>query len=114
MKVIKIRTIPDSSTFDNRHAGGLHAVILKINGGYHGVAPWMQEPESGGTVDEDFVNIISIDWNSVSQLEQAITFEILIFVCVGIWVVFLVSSNLTRPFKNIIQVLQNIKKGELR
>ena len=48
----------------------------------------------------------------ISQLEQAITFEIIIFVCVGIWVVFLVSSNLTRPFKNIIQVLHNIKKGK--
>ena len=47
--------------------------ILKINGGYHGVAPWMQEPESGGTVDEDFANIVSIDWNSISQLEQAIS-----------------------------------------
>jgi len=47
----------------------------------------------------------------ISQLEQAITFEILIFVCVGIWVVFLVSSNLTRPFKNIVQVLHNIKQG---
>ena len=47
----------------------------------------------------------------IAQLEQAITFEILIFVCVGIWVVFLVSGNLTRPFKNIIQVLHNIKQG---
>ncbi len=47
----------------------------------------------------------------IFQLEQAIKFEILIFVCVGIWVVFLVSSNLTRPFKNIIHVLHNIKKG---
>jgi glutamate-1-semialdehyde 2,1-aminomutase len=47
--------------------------ILKINDGYHGVAPWMQAPESGGTVDEDFANIISIDWNSTSQLEQAIS-----------------------------------------
>lgn len=47
--------------------------ILKINGGYHGVVPWMQEPESGGTVDEDFANIVSIDWNSISQLEQAIS-----------------------------------------
>jgi serine phosphatase RsbU (regulator of sigma subunit) len=47
----------------------------------------------------------------IAQLEQSITFEILIFVCVGIWVVFLVSSNLTRPFKNIIQVLYNIKQG---
>ena len=32
-------------------------------------------------------------------------FEIFIFLCVGLWVVFLVSSNLTRPFKNIIQAL---------
>lgn len=47
----------------------------------------------------------------IFQLEEAIKFEVLIFFCVGIWVVFLVSSNLTRPFKNIIQVLQNIKKG---
>ncbi len=47
----------------------------------------------------------------IFQLEEAIKFEVLIFVCIGIWVVFLVSSNLTRPFKNIIQVLQNIKKG---
>jgi sigma-B regulation protein RsbU (phosphoserine phosphatase) len=47
----------------------------------------------------------------IFQLEEAIKFEVLIFVCIGIWVVFLVSSNLTRPFKNIIQVLHNIKKG---
>jgi sigma-B regulation protein RsbU (phosphoserine phosphatase) len=47
----------------------------------------------------------------IYQLEEAIKFEVLIFVCVGIWVVFLVSSNLTKPFKNIIQVLHNIKKG---
>jgi phosphoserine phosphatase RsbU/P len=47
----------------------------------------------------------------IYQLEEAIKFEIMIFVCIGIWVVFLVSSNLTRPFKNIIQVLHNIKKG---
>jgi phosphoserine phosphatase RsbU/P len=45
------------------------------------------------------------------QLEQAIKFEILIFFAVGLWVVFLVSSNLTRPFQNIIQVLHNIKNG---
>lgn len=48
----------------------------------------------------------------IFQLEEAIKFEILMFFCIGIWVVFLVSSNLTRPFKNIIQVLHNIKKGD--
>jgi phosphoserine phosphatase RsbU/P len=47
----------------------------------------------------------------ISQLERAITSEIIIFICVGIWVVFLVSSNLTRPFKNIVQVLHDVKKG---
>ncbi len=47
----------------------------------------------------------------ISQLEQAIMFEIFIFLCVGLWVVFLVSSNLTRPFQSIIQALTNIKNG---
>jgi sigma-B regulation protein RsbU (phosphoserine phosphatase) len=48
----------------------------------------------------------------IFQLEEAIKFEVLIFFCIGIWVVFLVSSNLTRPFKKIIHVLHNIKKGD--
>ena len=48
----------------------------------------------------------------IFQLEEAIKFEILLCVCIGIWVVFLVSSNLTKPFKNIIQVLRYIKKGD--
>ena len=47
--------------------------IVKINGGYHGVAPWMLDPGSSGTVDEDFANIVSIDWNNIPQLEQAIS-----------------------------------------
>jgi hypothetical protein len=47
----------------------------------------------------------------ISQLEQAITFEILIFVCVGIWVVFLVSSNLTRPFRSIIPGVEGTRDG---
>lgn len=47
--------------------------IIKINGGYHGVAPWMQDPGNAGTINEDFDHIISIDWNSISQLEQAIS-----------------------------------------
>jgi serine phosphatase RsbU (regulator of sigma subunit) len=47
----------------------------------------------------------------IYQLEEAIKFEVLLFACIGVWVAFLVSSNLTRPFKNIIRVLHNIKKG---
>ncbi len=48
------------------------------------------------------------------QLLQAIKFEIVIFFVVGLWVVFLVSSNLTKPFENIIQVLRNIKNGDFK
>jgi len=48
------------------------------------------------------------------QLIQAIKFEIVIFFVVGLWVVFLVSSNLTKPFENIIQVLRNIKNGDFK
>lgn len=48
------------------------------------------------------------------QLMQAIKFEILIFFVVGLWVVFLVSSNLTKPFEHIIQVLRNIKNGDFK
>jgi sigma-B regulation protein RsbU (phosphoserine phosphatase) len=48
----------------------------------------------------------------ILQLQEAIKFEVFMFSCIGIWVVFLVSSNLTRPFKNIIQVLHSIKKGD--
>jgi len=48
------------------------------------------------------------------QLIQAIKFEILIFFLVGLWVVFLVSSNLTKPFEHIIQVLRNIKNGDFK
>ena len=47
--------------------------IIKINGGYHGVAPWMQDQGNAGTIEEDFNHLISIDWNNVSQLEQAIS-----------------------------------------
>jgi len=48
------------------------------------------------------------------QLIQAIKFEIVIFFVVGVWVVFLVSSNLTKPFEHIIQVLRNIKNGNFK
>ena len=48
------------------------------------------------------------------QLIQAIKFEILIFFLVGLWMVFLVSSNLTKPFENIIQVLRNIRNGDFK
>lgn len=38
--------------------------------------------------------------------------EILIFMGVGIWLTFLVSSNLTRPLHEMIQVLGSVRRGQ--
>jgi sigma-B regulation protein RsbU (phosphoserine phosphatase) len=35
----------------------------------------------------------------------------LIFICLGVWLTFLVSSNLTKPLGQIVQVLQEVKVG---
>ncbi len=46
--------------------------IVKIDDGYHGTAPWMQAPGSAGTVPDDQSPVISIAWNDVEALRQAI------------------------------------------
>jgi sigma-B regulation protein RsbU (phosphoserine phosphatase) len=51
---------------------------------------------------------------SLQQLQIALYAQIFIFICVGIWMIFLVSSNLTKPFQEIIHVLRNIKKGDFK
>lgn len=89
-------------TFRIRIRTRLTALLLAIN-----IVPLMA---IFGDVSKIYTPGVGIHPN-IFQLEQAIKLEILIFFCVGIWMVFLVSSNLTKPFKNIIQVLQNIKKG---
>jgi len=47
--------------------------IIKINGGYHGVAPWMQDTGSMGTIAEDTSNIIAVNWNDVEQFENVVS-----------------------------------------
>jgi sigma-B regulation protein RsbU (phosphoserine phosphatase) len=89
-------------TFRIRIRTRLMALLLAIN-----IVPMMA---IYGDVSKIFTPGIGVH-PYISQLEKAIKIEVLIFVCIGIWVVFLVSSNLTKPFKNIIQVLQNVKKG---
>ena len=89
-------------TFRIRIRTRLLALLLAIN-----IVPMMA---IYGDVSKIYSTGTGIHPN-IFQLEQAIKMEILIFFCVGVWLVFLVSSNLTKPFKNIIQVLQNIKKG---
>ncbi|WP_419841737.1 aminotransferase class III-fold pyridoxal phosphate-dependent enzyme [Candidatus Poriferisodalis sp.] len=46
--------------------------ILKIEGGYHGSAPWMQAPGSTGTVDEDHDLVIEVPWNDADAVRAAI------------------------------------------
>ncbi len=47
----------------------------------------------------------------LEQLQSTLLYEALIFVSVGIWLTFLVSSNLTRPLQEIVQVLRSVRNG---
>lgn len=46
--------------------------IIVVEGGYHGSSPWMQEPGSGGTIEEDRANVISVPWNDFEKFEAAV------------------------------------------
>jgi len=47
----------------------------------------------------------------IAQLQVAIISRVFLFLAVGVWLTFLVSSNLTRPLEEITHVLRNITKG---
>ena len=62
----------------------------------------------------DVVKIPSIyqsDHGTLQQFQALVLFEIALFIIIGLGVVFLVSSNLTKPLEEIISVLGNIKNG---
>ena len=44
-------------------------------------------------------------------MEVALAGQAVLFIAVGLWVTFLVSSNLTRPLQQIIQVLRMVREG---
>ena len=46
------------------------------------------------------------------EVRSVLVDQSLIFIGVGIWVTFLVSSNLTRPLQNIIQILRQVREGQ--
>ncbi len=46
--------------------------IVMIQGGYHGVAPWMQPPGHHGLIEEDYSHIIRVPWNDVDAFQQAV------------------------------------------
>ena len=47
----------------------------------------------------------------LKDLQSSLYAQIFIFIAVGIWMIYLVSSNLSRSFKDIIRVLHEVKNG---
>ena len=48
----------------------------------------------------------------LSNLQSSLVSQVFLFMAVGIWLSFLVSSNLTRPLQQIIGVLRRVRKGD--
>lgn len=46
--------------------------IIKFHGSYHGTTPWMQGRGHHGVIPSDVENIISVPWNDLEALRQAI------------------------------------------
>ncbi len=46
--------------------------IIKIDGGYHGTAPWMQAQGSPGTTANDQESVITIAWNDLEALKSVV------------------------------------------
>jgi len=44
--------------------------IIKIDDGYHGVAPWMQEKSRPGIIASDSEHVLKVKWNDSEALEQ--------------------------------------------
>ena len=44
--------------------------IIKIDDGYHGVAPWMQDKSRPGVIASDSEHVIKIKWNDLEELEN--------------------------------------------
>ena len=54
-----------------RAATGRKKIVL-VNGGYHGVAPWAQEPGKHGIIDEDHKNLLRVNWNDDAGFERIV------------------------------------------
>jgi adenylate cyclase len=60
---------------------------------------------------QDSLRLTAIPRPATEQLQVTLSAEAVVFVGVGIWLTFLVSSNLTRPLQEIIRVLGNVRRG---
>jgi len=47
-------------------------MVVKVDDGYHGSAPWMQTPGNPGTVAGDHDLVISVPWNDPAAIRRAI------------------------------------------
>jgi glutamate-1-semialdehyde 2,1-aminomutase len=63
--------VTDYATMIARAATG-RPLIVAIEDGYHGVAPWMQGPGRGGVVTSDTADVLRIPWNDSSALERVL------------------------------------------
>jgi sigma-B regulation protein RsbU (phosphoserine phosphatase) len=50
-------------------------------------------------------------YQSLEQFQSNLVIEVIVFMGVGIWLTFLVSSNLTQPLKEITRVLRKVQNG---
>jgi adenylate cyclase len=60
--------------------------------------------QSGLPMHSEGEAVLSTAWSGIVT-------QTVIFMGVGIWLTFLVSSNLTRPLREIVQVLHGVRKG---
>lgn len=63
--------VTELATIVARAATGRKKIVL-VNGGYHGTAPWMLDPETPGVLDDDVRNVIYVDWNDVEGFKQVV------------------------------------------
>lgn len=46
--------------------------LIRVKGGYHGVAPWTQKLGYPGIIEEDVSNNLFVEWNDFEGLEKAV------------------------------------------
>ncbi|MFT7649919.1 MAG: glutamate-1-semialdehyde 2,1-aminomutase [Candidatus Poriferisodalaceae bacterium] len=46
--------------------------LVKVDGGYHGAAAWMQTPGNAGTAEGDHDLVLSVPWNDAAALQKLV------------------------------------------
>lgn len=46
--------------------------IIKFDGGYHGVSPWMQSAGAAGIIEDDYSQVISLPFNDINALKAIV------------------------------------------